>query len=175
MHFFLRAKAWQLCLLMVVPYAVFKLTAFGQSAVTYGFLWLYFLLVILGWFFTIARESLRQTADGLRSSDRLFRVAIALPVIHIVLITFLVWLPWSRGELDQQPSWLLPMHFVAIFSYFYCLWFTAKTYTTAREQHSTQFIDYYLPFMGFWLCVVGVWFLQPDINRRLGQVNDSSH
>ena len=171
MFFFLRAKAWQLFVLMVIPYVVYKTTGFGKTPVTYGALWVYFLAVTAGWFFSIASASNDALPESLKSNLLYLKCALLIPLLHIMLFVFAVLLPWTNGEISRPPVWLVPMHFVAIFCYLFSLWFVSRIFITAREQRPVAFVEYYAAFMGLWVCFIGVWFLQPAINNRFASVD----
>lgn len=165
--YFLQASSWQLCLLMVVPYAVYKLTAFGHNPIDFGFLLLYFMLVTLGWLYSVGSTANDKLDSSLKMPVLYLQLATILPFIYLPV--FILWflLPMYRGEIQQPPEGLIFVHFASVFAIGYCIWYVAKQFTTLQNKDPVSFVDYYLAFMGFWFGFIGVWFLQPKINRLL--------
>lgn len=57
------------------------------------------------------------------------------------------------------------MHLFSMFCLFYCLYFVAKTIKTAELQKETSFGDFAGEFFLIWFYPIGIWFIQPKINR----------
>lgn len=51
---------------------------------------------------------------------------------------------------------------------FYGLWFTAKQFATLRHQRFLGSADYVGAFFLMWFFLIGVWFIQPEVNRLFG-------
>jgi hypothetical protein len=51
------------------------------------------------------------------------------------------------------------------------MYFTAKTITSVEMKKETHFSDYIGDFFLIWFFPVGIWFLQPRINRLLEEQN----
>ncbi len=70
--------------------------------------------------------------------------------------------------IDEDSSWLaiiMPLHFLAMFCMFYNLYFAAKTIKLAELQRQVNFGDYAGEFFLMWFFPIGVWWLQPKVNR----------
>jgi hypothetical protein len=52
-----------------------------------------------------------------------------------------------------------------MFCLFYCLRFVAKTLTLAETGKPASFYDYAGPFFLLWFYPVGIWIVQPRVNR----------
>lgn len=167
-NYFCRAAPWQLCLLMVTPYLVYKFTAFGHHPLSFGALIGYFLGVVLGWIFTIGRVANRRLPVALRLPIAPFYLALAVPLFAVVIFVMAVLLPLARGTLSVFPPWLIYLHFSVVFAFGYCLWFAAKQLTTVALQRPCEFGDYYTMFLGLWFGFIGVWFVQPRVIALLG-------
>ena len=167
--YFLRTAPWALCLMMVAPYLVYKFSGFGQRPVEWGFLVLYFLAVVLGWIYSVGDTANKRLDNEHQLNPLAFRIAAAFPFFAIILFVTTVLLPLVRGQITHPPSWVIFVHFAAIFSMAYCYWYAARQFITLRLGRQTSFIDYYPAFMGFWFCFIGVWFLQPKVRETLGK------
>jgi len=52
-----------------------------------------------------------------------------------------------------------------MFCIFYCLYFVAKALKSVELQREVTFNDYAGEFFLFWFSPIGVWVLQPRINK----------
>ena len=59
----------------------------------------------------------------------------------------------------------VPLSLLAVFCMFYNLYFVAKNLVTAETGRSASFSNYAGPFFLLWFFLIGVWFIQPRINR----------
>ena len=164
-EYFLRAPPLALCLMMVVPYLVYRFNGFGHRPVEWGILVIYFLAVVIGWIYCIGSTANDRLAPEHRLNPLPFRVAAIFPFVAVILLVFAVLMPLVRGQLSHHPSWVIFVHFGAIFSLAYCYWFAARQFTTLRRGTEVSFFEYYPAFMGFWFCFIGVWFLQPKVRE----------
>ena len=48
---------------------------------------------------------------------------------------------------------------------FYCFYFAAKTYKSVILQREAVVSDYIGQFFMIWINIIGVWIMQPHINR----------
>jgi hypothetical protein len=62
---------------------------------------------------------------------------------------------------------IFPLHFFAMFCIFYCLYFVAKTFKTVELQREVTFSDFAGEFFLFWFFPIGVWIVQPKINKMI--------
>lgn len=83
----------------------------------------------------------------------------------------------------QDIAWAIPlfilvflMHFFSMFCIIYTLYFIAKTLKSVELQREAHFSDYIGEFFLIWFFPVGVWFIQPRVNRIIqgSQLNDTS-
>lgn len=162
--YFLKAQHWQLCLLIVTPYVVYKLTGFGHNPIDWGFLTLYFMLVALGWLYSVCSTANDKLDPKLKIPLLYFQLATLIPFIYLPTLIFWVQMPMYRGEMQQPPQGFIVFHFITLFSIGYCIWYTAKQFSTLQNNQRSIFSEYYLTFMGFWFGLFDVWFLQPKVS-----------
>ena len=169
--FFVGAHAWQICLLLVAPYAVYKLTAFGHTPLEWGLLVSYFLLVMLGWLLSVGLGANARLDPGLRMPATVLAAVAVVPFVALAVFLFAGIIPVVRGEIPYPPQWMIYLNFLALLAVGYCVWFAARQFTRLRHARDGRvaaevgFIDYYPAFMAFWFCVIGVWFMQPAIRE----------
>ena len=168
--FFLRAKHWQIFLVFLV------LTVISQIALTNSMLWVtredfgkgllpFFGVTLLsallfnGWFWATGSFLNSSIAPRRKPGLGLFRFALVYPILYLPL--FMAFFP-------PQPAMfavLFPLHLLAMFCGFYLLNFVSKSLVTAERGKSVSFRDYASPFFLLWFFPIGVWTVQPRINR----------
>src|SRR6266496_5324966 len=72
--------------------------------------------------------------------------------------------------LTQNPSprllgVILPLHVFAMVCMFYLLYFVSKSLVLAETSKPASFYDYAGPFFLLWFFPVGIWIVQPRVNR----------
>jgi hypothetical protein len=73
-----------------------------------------------------------------------------------------------RDFQDSSPGLLgliLPLHLFAMVCMFYLSYFVAKSLVLAETSKPASFSDYAGPFFLLWFCPVGIWIVQPRVNR----------
>jgi hypothetical protein len=107
-----------------------------------------------------------------------FQVFMLIPVVYILCISVFVAV-MSRGfELNEYSpiaivSIVLSLHLFSMFCIFYCLYFCAKALKAAELQRPVTFSDFVGEFFLLWFFPIGVWILQPRINRLAADMGNS--
>ena len=156
----------------------------GSFFTLFAFIMLIVGATFFGWFWSIAMGLQEKIPIHARMKTGMFKVCFFFPLVYILLFvtgmaTIMTNLP-SLAENDTQPpltlmfssmAVILPLHFFAMFCMFYCLYFVAKTFKTVELQRATTFSDFAGEFFMLWFYPVGIWIIQPKINRMVE--NDS--
>lgn len=167
MTFFLRAKAWQVFLILM---AAASFGSFIQrkpgniTLIMFGTVVL--MLVWMGWMWAIASESNKRLEPSLQKSPMPMAFGIAFAAFYLALVPWL-WPDLRTGD-KGVPALVFPMHLGSMLAIFYALVFTANRLTTLERNQRVTFFDYAGPFFLFWFFPLGVWFIQPRVNRLLG-------
>ncbi len=173
---FLRAKHWQIFLLLVgvglvgdivLAASSISTTAqspedFGKVSLRFGFVTVPFMICFLGWFWSMGSFLSSIVRPALRLNTKFFHFALVYPGLYIFVFIALF------QTFTTYPALLaiiLPLHFFAIFCIFYGLYFVSKSLVMAETSRSVSFYDYAGPFFLIWFFPLGVWFTQPRINR----------
>lgn len=200
MKIFLRMKHWQLfSLLFGIPF-IFQVI--GTTSIAYfknptilfmAFPTIMFLYMaaFFSWFYTLGTNLNRKLPDTVKMNLKKFKILLSIPIVYIILICiFLFGLFKSLSEMvasgspdpaafsTVQPSWILialviPLHFFSIFCIFYSLYFIAKSLKLAEGQRAVQFNDFAGEFFLIWFFPIGVWIIQPRINRLFADDEES--
>lgn len=165
MNLLLRAKHWQFFLL-IIGSAILSEVATMFSL----FFNLLFLGTLLGWMYSVAVGMQKMVPAAAKMKVILFKVFFFISVIYAIPILFFMDLyPKPFGDLFFGPHAVIivPVHLFAIFCQFYCLYFVAKTIKTVELQRAVTFSDFSKEFFLAWFFPIGIWILQPKINRMM--------
>src|SRR5690606_3673630 len=99
-----------------------------------------------------------------------FRISLWISWIsHILLLVYFWYYPQylsSSGEEEVVPiSMVAVLVFVALLTLFYCLSFLAKAIVQAERTNKITSAEYFSEFIMALMFPIGIWFLQPRINR----------
>jgi hypothetical protein len=169
--FLLRAKHWQIFLLVFGVYCAGQIVAMNSMlaagsttagvGIPFGILMTLFGLLFLGWFWSMGSFLGSIVRGSLRPKFRFFRFALIYPFFYgIVFFKFVLLL-----SQPVQIFLIVPFHLLAMFCVFYIMYFDSKSLVLAETDKPASFYDYAKPF--FLLCFfpIGVWIIQPRINR----------
>lgn len=194
MKFFLKSKHWQLFIVVVgIPLmlqivaagimisrmfsfalsgtqpdasAMFELMSTVISVIMALCLIIYFL-----WFYTLGINLHRKLPPSVKMNLNLFLFFISYPVVYIIAFCFFISrsIQFTNGlppfAFPTSILLIIPLHLVAMFCMFYCIYFVSKALKSAELQRDAVVGDYIIDFICFWFYFVGIWFLQPRINK----------
>lgn len=171
-------KHWQLFVLIIVPVLLFQVVttiAFLEDSDP-SFVWPFALMVMtlvvavfFGWLYALGTTLYDRLPpdNGMRLTR--FRVFFFIPLAYMLLLPFLiVRLSSTYEDYDLVPAllaWIVPLHLFAMCCIFYCIYFSAKALKSVLLQRPATFSDFAGEFFLLWFFPVGIWFLQPQINK----------
>jgi len=175
----LRLKHWQLFVLailwVVVPFT-FLLTLWRNAAASWVLMFIMLLFPVclyvcfyLIWFYTLAVNAHKKLPETVKMNLTRFKIIFFIPVGFFVFMGF--WLFGFTGFLDIDLleagvsilEGVFPL--ISISCFVYCLYFNAKSFRAAELQRPVTFSDFAGEFFLIGLFPLGVWFIQPRINR----------
>lgn len=132
---------------------------------------LVFTLIFFGWFWSIAIGLQKQIPTDIKMKVTRFKIMFFIPLFYILL--FVVFFEgilsnWFSNFLPESAAFvaiLVPLHLFSMFCVFYSMYFVAKTIKTAELQKKVGFGDFAAEFFLLWFYIIGVWFIQPKVNR----------
>jgi hypothetical protein len=170
---FLRAKHWQIFLLfigamLVGQVAIMSSTAttarspedLGQISPLFGFMMVLFMGCFLGWFWSMGSFLSSIAQPSLKMEMGFFRFALIYPALYVPV--FMATFPSFKPLVIAI---IIPLHFFATFCMFYLLYFVSKSLVLVETGKPASFYDYAGPFFLTWFFPIGVWIIQPRINR----------
>jgi hypothetical protein len=156
---------------------VFQIFFFAQLLINknvdfFGFQTAIFLLCFLSWFyFLIMGLNKKINNENLKTGTKYLLFLMLFPILYI-LIAFTIspngFTISTEGDSDANPLWLLiifPVHLFSMFCIFYLMYKAAKTIKIAEVQKPVKFVDFAGEFFLLWFFPIGIWFLQPKINK----------
>ncbi len=185
MKFFLQLKHWQLFILLIgIPIALEFITVgliFTADDISSGLeqflhifpiLMLIYISVLFGWLWSVGVFLSKKLPIDAPMPSGLFKGAIIIPTLYILFICwFVAKLMWgnemSELFLQENLTIILTAHFTSMACIFFIFYYNAKALKSVELQHPALLGDYVGEFFLFWFFPVGLWFLQPRINKLL--------
>lgn len=137
-----------------------------------------FMGTLFGWMWSIAIGLQKMIPPGINMKTMMFKIFFFYPLIYILL--FCLFFAFSVTSLISMPNGsepppilfvgfavIFPLHLFAMFCMFYNIYFVAKTIKTVELQRVVSFGDFVGEFFLVWFHFIGVWILQPRINKMV--------
>ena len=186
MKLFLQLKHWQLFGLLCGLPVVFQflvndilINNAGSPLLIWFFavMMLVIAVVYFGWFYAIGTWLYKRlpVKSGLKLNR--FKFAVFFPVGYIAVALFLVREAMINVSSGAQLgagmfAVILPVHLFSMACMLYALRFNAKALKSVESREPVKFSDYAGEFFLLWFFPIGIWFIQPRINKLF---NDSLH
>ena len=183
---FLKAKHWQIFMLtfglpIILEIIAMPFMIIGNNPMVImkimPIMMIFFIVGFFGWFWAIAIGLQNKVPTGIKMKVKKFKVFFLIPLIYIILIFgFMGFAFGGILENGQQPSGgmigglvgiIVPLHLFSMFCIFYCLYFVSKTFKTVELQREVTFSDFAGDFFMIWFFPIGVWIVQPKINKMI--------
>lgn len=172
MTFFLKTPHWGLFLLLfVLPIIGLPFTMFGVflgSTLILAIIYFLFVFMPLAlficWVFSVGQllyHSLEST-DNQEVSDKLLRFNFYYTLLYMALIYILAFVTFN-SDIVSAPLFL-PLNLYVIFCLFYGFYFVSRSLAII-EGKGANIGDYIGYFFLVWFFPIGVWIIQPKINR----------
>jgi hypothetical protein len=184
---FLFLKHWQLFLLLVIAPIILQILLMGNlltgtpqriilvcSAIMTLFTGTYF-----GWLYTLGQNLHRKLPPDVFMNLARFRTFLIIPIVYImVILVYLLQLPYDNPtNIPVPPSILpliLPVHLFSMFCIIYSLYFVAKALKAVEKQAAVTSGDYIGEFILLWFFPLGIWLIQPRINKLFSASADDN-
>ncbi len=182
MEFILRMKHWQLFIfLFFIPLLVMIGTIWYGSAtldlnnafLLISFLIVYFSFTVLSWIKVVGINLNHKLPTHLINSTKRFKAAIMFTLCYSFLVAMSVVAAIYFGK-DYKPGTLafIPFvicHIFSIVCSIYSLRFVAKTLNSLEHNRNSPFSEYWEDFLLIWIFPIGVWYIQPRINKQFNK------
>lgn len=179
--FFLRARPWQLFALFMGLYMLGTIFGFaadsgasprlgGASAtlIVAEVLLVFWVLCLMVWIGSIGLFLNTLKEPSSRSKTTFFWFALIYPLLYIPVFFALFF-----SSSTPVSAWLIvPAHLFAAFCILYAMYFASKRLAIAEASRPVTFYDCAGPLFLIWFFPLGVWFVQPRINRLYAKSRD---
>lgn len=172
MSIFLKAKHWQLFLVLVGSMFLAQsimLSSLQDGGISQSVLLMLptFIMgfLLFGWLWAIATACSRAMPEELYSLPKPMQFGLIYALIYMGYFGVVF------GSPSSSPAYIFIPHLLAMAAIFYSLGFTAKQLTKLEQGKNVSFYSYSGPFFLFWFFPLGVWFVQPKVNVLLGNKN----
>lgn len=197
MNIFLKAKHWQIFLLsFILPFIIYIIMVvtlvsnfmnmqrgISNAPDTYMIYRLFtifpiiiliFMGVLYGWFWSVAVLLQKKVPEGIMMKIKKFKIFFFYNILYMLLFMSSFFFMFRAINFVEYigPSfmlYILPFHFFAMFCSFYMLYFVAKTFKTVELQREVKFSDFAGEFFMIWFYPIGIWILQPKINKMIDE------
>lgn len=176
---FLTLKHWQLfAVLFGIPLVIQIITlssvikSNGATPVFFFFPVFMFLAtgLYMGWFYVLGIGLYKKLPPTAPMNLNRFKLFLIIPLVYILLISLFISGVFFSSETGKQLNpfiflLIFPLHLFSMFCIFYCLYFNAKALKAVEWQRPVTFSDFVGEFFLLWFFPIGVWILQPRINK----------
>jgi len=181
----LQIKHWQLFILLIaIPIAMeigamVAIAISGDPLVMFRFfplIMIVTMVIYFGWFYALGTNLYQRLPASERMSVTIFKIFLFIPALYIIILSiFISNVMFNVLSSNTPPSpflllLILPMHLFAMFCIFYCLYFIAKALKAVELQRPVTFSDFAGEFMLLWFFPIGVWIIQPRVNKLFEEV-----
>lgn len=182
MRFLLYLKPWALfTLLVAIPITlqiISNLALFTQPIQFHLFLlgfitsMVFMMGGLFSWLWTLGIQLQKLLPDGIVLPTGRLKAALLLPAVYI--LTILAGLvSVSNGAFFEPASAsilplfavVFPLHLLSMAAIFYSLYLVAKALKCVELQQAARFSEFLGEFFMLWFFPVGIWMIQPRINR----------
>lgn len=187
MNFFLKGKHWQVFLalfgLPILGIVAFMLlmvlhaeghVSLSSIAITLTATITIALFLFLMWFYTLTEALHARLPKVVKMNLLVFKVFLVAPVFFMLQFTVTIYKTLHAMSIADTPDpaavaindpLLIPLFILAMFCMFYCLLFAAKAFKSVELKREVDLPDYVAELLQLWYFPLGVWLLQPRINR----------
>ena len=176
MQIFLKWKAWQIFLLIVIfPFATQSLimealinSADLQSGLLFKvmpLIMLIFIGIYLLWFWSLGTELNKIVPESVRLKASRFKFGIKFCAIYITAFQIMFIFMANGISLGAFMPIVFVLHLVAMYFMFYSIYFISKNLVAFENVQNDKSASSKGTFFLMWFFPLGIWFIQPRINK----------
>lgn len=192
---FLKAKHWQLFILtfgLPIIFQIVIMSSMLSSFVTqtnpnpammsnymkfFPIIMILFMAIFFGWFWSVAIGLQKKVPENITMKVKKVKIFFFIPMVYMLFI--IIFMAFAMNGLinsETEPdvrlfgsmfAIIIPLHLFSMFCIFYSLYFVAKTFKTVELQREVKFSDFAGEFFMIWFYPIGIWIVQPKINKMI--------
>ena len=176
----LRAKHWQLFIILIVIPITLQFNYLNLYSI-FPYVMVVVNFLVFAWIWSIAIGLQENLPDHISMKTKKFKTFFFISLIYFTAVVFAI---GGFGELNLNQYLnenstamviLIPVHLFSAFCAFYCLYFTAKTIKTIEKRNKVSFGDFTVEFFLIWFYIVGIWIIQPKVNKLYKRRNTTAN
>ena len=180
MKIFLKMKAWQLfALLFGTHFLTMAIGIVGGNPmamlITMPIGMLVFMAVFMGWFWALGTNINRWVPEEIRPSPSRFCFGLIYASVYIIFFLAAFMFISADKASGVLFAIIFPLHIFAMVCMFYALYFVAKNLVMAEHRKKVGFYEFAGPFFLIWFYPIGIWFIQPKVNRLFNEQENMAH
>jgi hypothetical protein len=183
----LTIKHWQLFGLLIGIPMIFQFVMMGSVMTSknptimfaaFPIMMILFIGLFFGWFYALGTNLHKKLPETATMNLTKFKIFLFIPVIYMLFLSVFMFCMFSNISTGGQPNpaifaLIVPLHLFSMFCIFYCLYFNAKALKTVEWQKPVTFSDFAGEFFLIWFFPIGVWIIQPRINKLFDRTIDT--
>lgn len=183
----LTIKHWQLFGLLIGIPMIFQFVIMGSVMTSknptimfaaFPIMMILFIGLFFGWFYALGTNLHKKLPETATMNLTKFKIFLFIPVIYMLFLSVFMFCMFSNISTGGQPNpaifaLIVPLHLFSMFCIFYCLYFNAKALKTVEWQKPVTFSDFAGEFFLIWFFPIGVWIIQPRINKLFDRTIDT--
>lgn len=158
------------------PFIIFDILKY------FPLLMILYMFVYFAWIYSVSVGLQNKVPANINMKVKKFKIFFYIPIVYYVAFMFgfaLLFENLSKAAsessfdiLDQILPYFFPIHIFAVICMMYTLYFAAKTIKTVELQREVKFSEFIGEFFLIWFFFVGVWILQPKVNKAVEDGSD---
>ncbi len=129
---------------------------------------LYTLVGFIVWMWSVGIGLQRLLPEELKLPTGMFKLSLLIPPFSNVFIFGFALQTISDGSPNPLTFiFIFPLHVLSTVCSLYSIYFVARTFKTVELQKKPAFSEYILELLLTWILLVGIWILQPKINKMI--------
>lgn len=129
------------------------------------------------WFYALGTNLFKRLPVTAKMSLIRFKLFLFAAFGYIICFMVFMTTMFSNVLSGARPGFaifaiIFPLHFFYMFCVCYCFYFNAKALKSIELQRPVTFNDYAGEFFLLWFFPIGVWILQPRINKLFTTIPD---
>lgn len=183
----LTLKHWQLFGLLFFPILILQIVLIAsiqsntislKAISVFPLVMIFIISIFFGWLYALATNLYLKLPDTVSMNLSKFKIFFFIPVLYMLFIAIgiLVMFNSVSSESQLEPRiflLIIPIHLFSMFCIFYCLYFIAKALKSVELQKQVTFSDFSAEFILLWFSFIGIWIIQPRINKLFESNNEN--
>jgi hypothetical protein len=177
MKFILKLKHWQLFLITWGTPILIDVCTFSNPALLirlFPVMMLVFMASVFGWIWSISTVLHKKLPVNVNLNVGLLKILLLVPILYMLLLFIGMDIQLFKGSAGSGESvgltifpLIIILHLVSMACILLSVRFAAKTLKSIELGRLAKFGDYVGEFFLLWFSPVGIWILQPRLNKLI--------